>query len=265
MKTALRSVRAARYVMPFREGGSVPALVEGDDLGLYVVKLRGASQGPKALIAELVGGELARALGLPVPELVFLDLDRAISESEIDPEIRAPLEASVGANLALDFLPGSLTFDPIGKRPPDASLASRIVLFDAFVANVDRTPKNPNLLVWHKALWLIDHGACLYFHHGWSPSDVLADAADPFAEVENHVLLRWASDLEAAADDLRLRLTPEVIASVVASIPAAWLDADRSWEDEGAQRAAYVAWLSARRDRLPVLVEEASRARSRRI
>src|SRR4051794_18041434 len=145
----MRSVRAVRYVMPFREGGSVPALVEADDLGLYVVKLRGAGQGPKALIAELVSGELARHAGFAVPEIVLVELDRALSDSERDPEIGGPLEASAGLNLGLDYLPGSITFDPVAGPVPDARTASRAVLFDAFVANVDRTPRNPNVLIWH--------------------------------------------------------------------------------------------------------------------
>ena len=189
----LRVVQAARYVLPFREGGSVPALVEADDLGMYVVKLRGAGQGPKALIAELIAGELARAAGLSVPEIVLVDLARPIAASEPDPEIAEPLERSVGINLGLDYLPGSITFDPVADRRPDAGVASRVVLFDAFVANVDRTPRNPNLLTWHGGLWLIDHGASLYFHHGWGPGDPLEGSRDPFVEIRDHVLLRVAS------------------------------------------------------------------------
>ena len=171
----LRVVRAARYVLPFREGGSVPALVEGDDSGMYVVKLRGAGQGVKALIAELVSGELARAAGLAVPEIVLVDLDEGIAASEPDPELAEPLEKSVGLNVGLDYLPGSITFDPVADNGPDAATASRIVLFDAFVANVDRTPRNTNpALVARSPAWLIDHpGASLYFHHGWGPDDRL--------------------------------------------------------------------------------------------
>src|SRR5215475_2217216 len=182
----MRTVRAIRYVLPFREGGSVPALVEADDLGLYVVKLRGAGQGVKALLAELVAGELARAAGLAVPEIVLVELDRALAE---------PLEASAGTNLGLDFLPGSATFDPVADPAPDPALASRVVLFDAFVVNVDRTPRNPNILSWHARMWLIDHGAALYFHHGWSPGEEIDGSQDPFREIKDHVLLPWATRL----------------------------------------------------------------------
>jgi hypothetical protein len=261
----IRLVHAARYVLPLREGGSVPALVEADDLGMYVVKLRGAGQGSKALVAELVAGELARAAGLAVPEIVFVDLARAIADSEPDPELAEPLEKSVGINLGLDYLPGSITFDPVADPPPDPGLASRIVLFDAFVANVDRTPRNPNLLSWHAGLWLIDHGASLYFHHGWSPADPLEGSRDPFAEVRDHVLLRAATALDAAAADLAGVFTDELFARVVGLVPPAWLDGDRSFPSHDAQRAAYVAWLQARRDAVPLLVEEATRVRSLRV
>ncbi len=259
----MRTVRAVRYVMPFRQGGSVPALVEADDLGHYVVKLRGASQGAKVLIAELVSGELARALGLRVPELVFVELDLALAESEPDPEICLPLEASAGTNLGLDFLPGSLTFDPLVGPAPSSDEASRIVLFDAFVANVDRTARNANLLVWHRGLWLIDHGASLYVHHGWGPSDPLEGSADPFAEVRDHVLLRHASSLHQAGEHLKATLSPAVIERVVALIPDAWLELDRSFPDPESQRRAYRDWLVARVTAIPALIEEAERARAR--
>ena len=258
----LRTVQAARYVMPFREGGSVPALVEGDDLGLYVVKLRGAGQGAKALIAELVAGELARAAGLDVPELVLVELDRALAASEPDPELCAPLEASAGLNLGLDYLPGSITFDPVVGPAPGARTASRVVLFDAFVANVDRTPRNANLLVWHARPWLIDHGASLYFHHGWGPAERLSGALDPFAEVRHHVLLRWASELGEAAAHLRATLTGDVIGRIVQAIPESWLAVDSAFAGEADHRAAYVGWLRARVEALPILLEEASRARA---
>ena len=258
----LRSVHAVRYVLPFREGGSVPALVEADDLGLYVVKLRGAAQGPKALVAELVAGELARAAGLAVPEIVLVELDRELAASEPDPEICVPLEASAGLNLGLDYLPGSITFDPAVKPPPDAATASRGVLFDAFVTNVDRTPRNPNILYWHARLWLIDHGASLYFHHGWGPADPLEGSRDPFALVRHHVLLPWAAALGEAAAHLRATLTDEAIERVVRHIPASWLDGDHGFPDEAAHRAAYVAWLRARAQALPIFLEEAERARA---
>jgi hypothetical protein len=256
----LRSVRAARYVLPFRQGGSVPALVEADDLGMYVVKLRGASQGPKVLVAELVAGELARAAGLLLPELVFVELDRELAATEPDPEIFAPLEASAGLNLGLDYLPGSITFDPVAGPAPDAATASRIVLFDAFVANVDRTARNTNLLCWHRRLWLIDHGASLYFHHGWRPSDRLDGSRDPFAEVRGHVLLPWATALDHAATHLGAVFTDELLEKLVEQIPASWLAAGHAFDDEADHRAAYVAWLRARREALPLLLDEATRA-----
>jgi len=259
----LRTVHATRYVMPFREGGSVPALVEGDDLGLYVVKLRGAGQGPKALVAELIAGELARAVGLAVPEIVLVDVERALATAEPDPEIGAPLEASAGINLGLDYLPGSITFDPVaGLLHPDAETASLVVVFDAFVANVDRTAKNPNLLSWHSRLWLIDHGASLYFHHGWGPADALSGSDDPFAEVRQHVLLSRASSLRAAGARLLGAITPHVIDRVTATIPPSWLAADDGFADAPARRAAYGAWLRARIDAVPAIVEEAERARA---
>lgn len=261
----LRTVHAQRYVMPFREGGSVPALVEADDLGLYVVKLRGAAQGPKALVAELVAGEIARGLGLPVPELVLVEVDPALADSEPDPELADPLEASAGLNLGLDYLPGSITFHPVAGPIPDAQVASRIVLFDAFVANVDRTARNPNLLGWHRKLWLIDHGAALYFHHGWKRGKETEGTGDRFAEVASHVLLRWATALPEAASHLAGALTDELLERVVAALPEQWLTADHDFESERAHRAAYLAWLRARREALPLLLEEAERAHALRV
>jgi len=258
----IRTVRAVRYVLPFRQGGSVPALVEADDLGLYVVKLRGASQGPKVLVAELLAGELARAAGLGLPEIVFVELDRALAESELDPEIFAPLEASAGLNLGLDYLPGSNTFDPVAGPLPDAVTASRIVLFDAFVTNVDRTPRNTNLLCWHQRLWLIDHGASLYFHHGWRPTDRLEGSDDPFVEVGQHVLLPWAGELGEAAAHLAGALTDELFERIVGQIPTSWLETDHAFPDIDDHRAAYLTWLRARARALPLLLEEAERARA---
>ena len=173
----LRTVIATRYVTPLREGGSLPAIVEADDDGMYVLKFRGAGQGPKALIAELVAGEIARAAGLPVPEIVFVELDPELARTEPDPEIQALIRASAGLNLALDYLPGAVTFDPVAEHP-DADLASAIVWFDAYVTNVDRTPRNTNMLIWHRRLWLIDHGATLYFHHTWT--NYRERSRDPF-------------------------------------------------------------------------------------
>ena len=243
----------------------MPALVEADDLGLYVVKLRGAAQGAKALVAELVAGELARAAGLLVPEIVLVDVDAKLAESEPDPELAAPLEASAGLNLGLDYLPGSITFDPVARLAPDATTASRLVLFDAFVTNVDRTARNANLLQWHSRLWLIDHGASLYFHHGWRDDDRLDGVADVFAESADHVLLRWASELDAAAAFLAGVLTEPLLERGVAEIPEAWLDPHDGFADVAAHRAAYVSWLRERVVAMPVYLEEAKRARSRRV
>lgn len=195
MSLPIRTVCATRYVTPLREGGSLPAIVEADDDGLYVLKFRGAGQGPKALIAELVAGEIGRALGLPVPEIVFIDLDPELARTEPDPEIQELIRASGGLNLALDYLPGSVTFDPLSDRP-DPGLASRIVWFDGFVTNLDRTPRNANLLMWHRSLRLIDHGASLYFQHQWG--DPAEMAVKPFALIKDHVLLPFASALDEA-------------------------------------------------------------------
>ena len=261
----LRTVNAVRYVTPLREGGSVPALVEADDDGLYVVKLRGAAQGPKALIAELVAGELARAAGLAVPELVLITLDAALGRAERHREISDLLDASVGLNLALDYLPGSVTFDPVAGPTPDPALASRLVLFDSFVTNVDRTPKNPNLLTWHRAIWLIDHGASLYFHHGWGPSDPLTESRDPFSFVRKHVLLPWATALAEAAAHLRASWSEAFLTRVAQAIPDEFLTDDMGFASPDAHRAAYGAWLSARLAALPLILAEAERARAERV
>jgi hypothetical protein len=254
----LRTLAATRYVTPLREGGSLPAIVEGDDEGLYVLKFRGAGQGPKALIAELVAGELARSLGLPVPEIVFVELDAELARTEPDPEIQHLIRASAGLNLALDYLPGSVTFDPV-VDVPDAGLASAIVWFDAFVSNVDRTARNTNLLVWHRRLWMIDHGAALYFHHAWDGH--LARAADPFARIRDHVLLPFASALREADARLGAQVTPAVVDRVVGLIPDAWLGGDAPFADAAAHRAAYADYLLRRIEAPHAFLEEAIRAR----
>ena len=259
----IRTVTATRYVTPLREGGSLPAIVEADDDGLYVLKFRGAGQGPRALIAELVAGELGRALGLPVPELVFVELDPLLGKGEPDWEIKALVEASGGLNLALDYLPGSVGYDPLARRgqdPPGADLASQVVWFDAYVTNPDRTPRNPNLLCWHKRLYLIDHGAALYFHHAWG--DYLTQSRTPFARIADHVLLPLAAELKAADATLRSRLSPDVIERIVELIPQAWLDEPR-FADPAAHRAAYVEYLRSRLAAADAFVEEAERARAR--
>jgi hypothetical protein len=254
-----RTVRVTRYVTPLREGGSLPAIVEADDDGMYVLKFVGAGQGPRALIAELVSGEIARALGLPVPELVFAELDADLARTEPDPEIADLIRASGGLNLGLDYLPGSVAFDPVVDRPA-ADLASRIVWFDAFVSNVDRTVRNTNLLMWHRRLWLIDHGASLYFHHapGW-PAE-RDRARDPFALVRQHVLLSLANALEPVDAELAERLTPAVIEAIVGLIPDSWL-AGSPGSADGAGRAAYVRYLTDRLAAPRAFVEEALRAR----
>jgi hypothetical protein len=244
----LRTVTAARYVTPLREGGSLPAIVEADDLGTYVLKFRGAGQGRKALVAELVAGEIARRLGLLVPEIVLACLATELGRSEPDPEIQDLLKRSSGLNLALDYLPGSLGFDPL-VEPPDPGLASRIVWFDALVTNVDRTPRNTNLLVWHNRLWLIDHGASLYFHHNWPARDGTAlevASRRPFAAISDHVLLPFADSIPEADAALAARLTPEVLRSIVDMIPTEWLAEEPGFGSVEEVRSAYVAYLSTR-------------------
>jgi hypothetical protein len=259
----LRTVTATRYVTPLREGGSVPAIVEADDSGLYVLKFRGAGQGLKALIAELVAGELARVMGLRVPELVFIQLDPVLGRAEPDQEIRDLIKASGGLNLALDYLPGSITFDPVVGPAPAAEEASAIVCFDAYVTNVDRTPKNPNMLHWHKAIWLIDHGASMYFHHSWE--EYLERGRTAFAPIKDHVLLPWATALRAAEATLLSRLTPEVLERTVALIPDEWLGTEEAFSSKEAHRGAYLAWLHERLQAAPRFIEEAERARAQLI
>jgi hypothetical protein len=255
----LRTVCAHRYVTPLREGGSLPAIIEADDQGLYVLKFRGAGQGPKALIAELVCGELARTAGLAVPEIVLVELEAELARTEPDPEIQDLIRASAGLNLALDYLPGSVTFDPLADQPA-ADIASAIVWHDAFVTNVDRTPRNSNLLMWHRRLWLIDHGAALYFHHAWDGH--LDRAASPFALVRDHVLLPFAAALPEADARMREAITPQAIADIVALIPDAWLDEPEVFADRAAHRQAYADYLTRRLASSHVFVEEAIRARS---
>ena len=239
----LRTVEATRYVTPLREGGSLPAIVEADDLGTYVLKFRGAGQGRKALIAEILAGEIARSLGLLVPEIVLVRLDPELARAEPDPEIQDLIRASAGLNLALDYLPGSLGFDPLAWRP-SSDLASRIVWFDALVTNVDRTPRNTNLLTWHGRLWLIDHGASLYFHHAWKGWE--AASKRPFAPIRDHVLLPFAGRIPGADAELAPQLTDEVLRTLVGLVPEEWLLDEPAFADAAATRAAYVRFLSRR-------------------
>lgn len=256
----MKTLAATRYVTPLREGGSLPAVVEASDGKLYVAKFRGAGQGPRALVAEWLAGELARACGFDVPELVRLELDEAFGRNEPDPEIRDLLRASTGANLGLEFLPGAIAYDPIA--PPDVALelASRIVWFDAFVMNVDRTPRNPNLLLARGRLWLIDHGAALYFHHAWR--NAAASVSSPFSPVRDHVLLPRASRLAEAGAELRDRLAAAPVSDLLAALPDAWLEAPDAPGDPAATRAAYGTWLAARIADSATFEQEAERARA---
>jgi hypothetical protein len=256
---SLRTINATRYVTPLREGGSLPAIIEADDDGMYVLKFSGAGQGRKALIAELVAGELARAVGLPVPEIVFVELDAELARTEPDPEIQHLIRESAGLNLALDYLPGSVMFDPVAERP-DGALAASIVWFDAFVTNVDRTPRNTNMLMWHRRLHLIDHGAALYFHHTWT--NYLARSRDPFAMIKDHVLLRFADSIEEADAMMTARINADLIERIVGLIPDDWLVSDSPFGEAARHRDAYIEYLSSRLQAPRVFVEEATRARS---
>ncbi len=254
----LRTVQVTRYVTPLREGGSLPALVEADDDFLYVLKFRGAGQGVKALIAELIGGEIARLLGLRVPELVFSHLDEAFGRTEPDEEIQDLLRASEGLNLGLHYLSGAITFDAL-VTSVEATLASQIVWLDCLLTNVDRTPRNTNMLMWHRELWLIDHGASLFFHHSWHNWE--EQAKRPFTLVKDHVLLPQATELEAVASAFRPMLTLERIQRIVALIPDEWLVYDSPFETPEAHRQAYVQFLETRVAHSEIFVNEAQHAR----
>jgi hypothetical protein len=251
-------VSAVRYVEALREGGSLPAILELADGRLIVAKFRGAGQGPKALIAELVAGELARAFGLAVPEIVVVELDPDLARTERDEEVGDLLRASAGLNLGLAYLPGALMYDPGAGDLVDAALASRVVILDAFVMNVDRTARNPNLLWWKNGLWLIDHGAAMYWQHDWNGSTAGADR--PFNLIAQHVLLPVASELAEAGRELRSRITKQTIADVVAAVPDAWLVDGRA---PNARRQAYTSHFCARLDAADVFVQEAIDARAR--
>jgi len=253
----LRTVNVTRYVTPLREGGSLPAIAEADDGFLYVLKFRGAGQGVKALIAELIGGEIARIIGLKIPELVFANLDTAFGRTEPDEEIQDLLKASVGLNLALHYLSGAITFDR-SVTVVDPLLASKIVWMDCLLTNVDRTPRNTNMLTWHRELWLIDHGAALYFHHSWH--NWLEQAKRPFVQVKDHVLLNYASELDTADTELKAILTPDVITSVVNLIPDDWLTTE--WQETPEEvRNIYAQFLNTRIASSQIFVNEAQHAR----
>ena len=239
----------------------MPAIVEGSDDGLYVLKFRGAGQGAKALVAEIIVGEMARTLGLPVPEIVFMELDDALGRTEPDPEIQDLIRKSGGLNLALDYLPGSMTFDPLLAQPvankPD--LAASVVWLDAFATNVDRTPRNPNLLVWHNDLWLIDHGAALFFHHSWG--DYLKRSQSPFPQIKDHVLLPFAASLEEADARFASLLTRQILEKIVALVPDDWLGDVPQFESVEAHREAYLAYFLRRLETRRAFVQEAENAR----
>jgi hypothetical protein len=256
---ALRSVNVTRYVQPLREGGSLPAIAEADDGFLYVLKFRGAGQGVKALIAELIGGLLAKELRLKMPELVFARLDEAFGRTEPDEEIQDLLKASVGLNLGIHYLSGSITYDPV-VAAIDATLASKIVWLDCLLLNVDRTVKNTNLLWWKNELWLIDHGASLYFHHSWNNWEALA--IRPFALAKDHVLLAQASELEQVSPFLQSLLTPEKIKEIVTQIPEEWLLADHPFSSIAEHRNAYATFLNNRIQYAYQFVKDAADARS---
>jgi len=253
----LRKVNIVRYVTPLREGGSLPAITEADDGFLYVLKFRGAGQGPKALIAELIGGEIARAAGLKVPEIVFANLDEGFGRTEPDEEIQDLLKASTGLNLALHYLSGAITFDPVITKV-DPWLASQIVWLDCLLTNVDRTPRNTNMLTWNKELWLIDHGASLYFHHSWNNWD--EQAKRPFIQVKDHVLLPQATELERIDAEFRAILNTERIRSIVALVPDVWLTGEDTFNSTEEQREAYVQFLLTRIDHSDIFIKEAKNA-----
>lgn len=254
----IRTVTVTRYVAPLREGGSLPAIVEADDGFLYVLKFRGAGQGVKALIAELIGGELARAVGLKVPEIVFANLDTVFGRTEPDEEIQDLLKASEGLNLGLHYLSGAITFDP-NVTPINALLASKIVWLDCLLMNVDRTVRNTNMLIWKKELWLIDHGAALYFHHSWQ--DWESYAAKPFIQVKDHVLLPWASALDQVQEQAIVILTPELIRSIVDLVPDEWLQPGDEKLSPAERRKIYADFLNARIQQADNFVKEAKHAR----
>jgi len=256
-----RRVTATRYVTPLREGGSLPGLVEADDDGLYVVKFRGAGQGPRVLVAEWLAGEIARALGLLVPDLVAVDLDAGIADSEPHQEIHDLLVASVGRNIGLDFLPGSMTFNPVVDASPDPDWAASVIWLDGLVTNPDRSPKNPNLLVWHGRPWLIDHGAALYIHHTWRDPD--AHARRPHADrLADHVLLPLASSIADADARLAPLVSAGLVHDLVEAVPDDWLAPDPVIGDADAQRRAYVAYLGRRLEAPRPFVEDADRLRA---
>ena len=253
----IRTVTVTRYVTPLREGGSLPAIVEADDQFLYVLKFRGAGQGKKALIAEFIGCEIARVLGFRVPELVFAHLDSSFGRIEGDEEIQDLLKASVGLNLGVHFLSGAMTFDPVTNKV-DPMTASGVVWLDAFLMNVDRTARNTNMLIWHKELWLIDHGASLYFHHSWNDWQ---NGAKPFPKIKDHVLLPLASELSNIDQQFKSVLNDSALRQIISAIPEDWLDNGSSFDSVDEHRTAYTQFLLSRLSQSSTFVNEANDAR----
>jgi hypothetical protein len=257
----IRTVNVTRYVTPLREGGSLPAIAEADDDFLYVLKFRGAGQGIKALIAEVIGGELARAAGFEVPEIVFANLDEAFGRTEPDEEIQDLLKFSIGLNLALHYLQGAITYDPAVHKT-DALLASKIVWLDCLLTNVDRSYRNTNMLMWQKDLWLIDHGAALYFHHTWTGWK--EHAKKPFIQVKDHVLLPVASELEKADAEMKQLITPEKITAIASVLPDEWLQ--ETFEESPEQvKEVYTGYLTTRLETSAIFINEALNARKQLI
>ncbi|WP_029902119.1 HipA family kinase [Prevotella sp. 10(H)] len=254
----LRTVNVTRYITPLREGGSLPALAEADDGFKYVVKFRGAGHGTKMLVSELVGGLVAQTLGFRVPEMVFINLDEAFGLSQGDEEVQDLLRASHGLNMGLHFLSGALTFDPVVTQI-DSLTASQIVWMDALLTNVDRTARNTNMLMWHKELWLIDHGASLYFHHSWAGWEKYA--VSPFVQIKDHVLLSWADKLDEADAAFKKILTPEKITYIVNTLPDDWLNWGGSEESPDSIRQVYIDFLNERIKNSAIFINEAQNAR----
>ena len=253
----IRTVNVVQYIKPLREGGSMPAIVKADDGFMYVLKFRGAGQGKKALIAEFIGGELARILGLNMPELVFMNLDNSFGATEADEEIQDLLDFSVGLNLGLHFLSGAITYDPLVTKV-DALLASKIVLLDSIMSNIDRTVKNTNLLNWHNELWVIDNGASFYFHHNWETWE--NHLTRTFPMIKDHVLLKQATELKNAAKEINRLFTSEKIEAIVNTVPEDWLLDDSIEFTPDQMRAAYIQYLTAKLAMIDTLVKEAEDA-----
>ncbi len=257
-KIEIRTIDVVQYIKPLREGGSLPAIVKGDDDFLYVLKFRGAGQGKKALVAEFIGGELARAMGLKVPELVFMNLDDSFSKTEPDEEIQDLLKFSVGLNLGLHFLSGAITYDPLVSIA-DAMTASKVVLLDSIITNIDRTAKNTNLLNWNKELWLIDHGASLYFHHNWA--NWKTHLTKTFPAIKDHVLLERAENLTEAAKEIQRLIDENKITEIISNIPEDWLVEESNDLSPDEKRVAYVDFISAKLSMIDSLAKEAADAR----